>query len=305
MLQYNQFGVPFVGSDICGFIGESNAAMCQRWQELGAFYPFSRNHNAIDTRDQDPAVWGPEIAESSKNALLVRYTLLPYLYTLFYHSVTNGGTVARALWHEFPTDFATRTIDTQFMWGSGLLISPVLQEGAVEVEAYFPNARFFNYFSGAEETSRGETITIPTPMESINVHVRGGKVLPTQEPAVNTELSRQNPLGLIVALDEDGASSGSLYYDDGDSIGTIEKGEYFLADFAVSNKELKSSVITNGYGDMAQKKLDKIRLLGAGTVSSVMVNGQAHSSFSQLPSGEVSITQLGLDPTRAFTISWN
>jgi alpha-glucosidase (family GH31 glycosyl hydrolase) len=306
MLQFNQFGVPFVGSDICGFIGESSADLCQRWMELGAFYPFSRNHNGIDYRDQDPGAWGPAVAESSKNALLVRYTLLPYLYTLFYRSVTQGSTVARALWHEFPSDPVAANVDTQFMWSSGLLISPALLEGALSVDAYFPDARFYNYFNGQEQSVRGGRVTLDTPMDAINIHVRGGNVLPTQEPAINTEISRNNPLGLIVALDDDQEATGSLFYDDGDSIGTIENEQFYLADFLVSNGELTSKLIKNGYIGMTQIRLDTVRLLGAtGTINSITVNGQAHSSFQKLPSGEILITELGLNPTVAFTISWS
>lgn len=305
MLQYNHFGVPFVGSDICGFIGDTTAEMCQRWMELGAFYPFSRNHNAIDTREQDPGVWGPEIAESSKNALLVRYTLLPYLYTLFFHSVTRGTTVARAMWHEYPMDEVARGNDRQFLWGSGLLISPVLEQDAVSVDAYFPNGRFYDYFTGQEEATRGDKVTLNTPMDKINVHVRGGNILPTQEPAVNTEISRNNPFGLIIALDDDGKAEGSLFYDDGDSLGTIENGQYYLAQYSVSNKTLECSVIENGYPDMAQKRIETIRLLGEGPVTSVTVNGQPHSNFTQLPSGEVAIGQLDLNPTQACVIEWN
>ena len=59
---------------------------------------------------------------------MTRYTLLPYLYTLFYQSHTQGTTVIRSLMLEFPTDMTARTIDKQFLWGSALLITPVLTD---------------------------------------------------------------------------------------------------------------------------------------------------------------------------------
>jgi alpha-glucosidase (family GH31 glycosyl hydrolase) len=101
--------------------------------QLGAFYPFSRNHNfAAEDREQDPAKWAerghPEVTEAARNALYMRYSLLPYLYTLFYRAHISGNTVIRPLFHEYPMDNNTYDIDKQFMWGSSVLISPFLYQ---------------------------------------------------------------------------------------------------------------------------------------------------------------------------------
>ena len=127
------FGVPLIGADICGFNGDTNEELCARWHALGAFYPFSRNHNADTAREQDPAVLGANVTAAAKTALEWKYSLLPYLYTLFYKAHTSGDTVVRPLFFEFVTDAKSYEIETQFLWGPAVMVVPTLEERATTV----------------------------------------------------------------------------------------------------------------------------------------------------------------------------
>ena len=102
--------------------------------QVGAFYPFSRNHNTIGKAAQDPTALGKQVLEISRAVLRTRYRLLPYLYSLFHQANTLGLPVARALVFEYSHDPITHNLDRQFMWGSGLLFTPVLAEGARAVQ---------------------------------------------------------------------------------------------------------------------------------------------------------------------------
>ncbi|XP_022245024.1 sucrase-isomaltase, intestinal-like [Limulus polyphemus] len=217
MLEFNLFGIPYVGADICGFFDVPSPEMCKRWQQLGAFYPFSRNHNGLNNPEQDPGAFGDEVAIPARRALEIRYRLLPYIYTLFYFSSLLGSTVVRPVFHEFPTDKNTFGIDRQFLWGPAVLISPVLEEGQTVVKAYLPNDVWYNYKTGQKETEVGKEIQI-TDLEDPPIHIRGGFILPAQDPGLNTAESRKNPMSLLVYL-KDGQAVGDLFWDDGVSVG--------------------------------------------------------------------------------------
>ncbi|GFS01222.1 sucrase-isomaltase, intestinal [Elysia marginata] len=219
LMEFGMFGFPMNGADICGFWFNTTFELCVRWHQLGAFYPFARNHNGKGDqyrfRDQDPASFGQEFIDLVRPALLTRYRLLPYLYTLLQSAHTEGRPVVQPLFYEFPGDEQAMKVDTQFMLGPALLVSPVLAQGANSVRAYFPDDTWYDYLTG-EAILQG-TVTLETPLDKFNLHIRSGHVIPWQEPDVTTAASRQKKLGLIVALGTSRLASGSLYWDDGES----------------------------------------------------------------------------------------
>jgi alpha-glucosidase len=155
------------------------------------------------------------VAESSRRAMKVRYSLLNYLYTLFYHAHTSGSTVMRALAWEFPADESLRETYNQFMLGPSLLTTPVLVPNADTVQGVFPGARdgekWYDWYSlEVVEAKAQENVTLAAPLEHINVHVRGGSVLPLQEPGYTTTETRADPWGILVASDSDGKAKGDL-----------------------------------------------------------------------------------------------
>lgn len=305
----------YTGADICGFTSTSNEELCTRWQQIGAFYPYSRNHNVWKEIDQDPAVWSQASIDSTINALNIRYTILPYYYTLFYKSHVNGNLVIRGLFQEFPQDKNCRTIDKQFLVGPAWLVTPVVEANKRTVDAYFPPAsKWYSYYDGSLSV-KGYT-TLSAPFNFINLHVRGGFILPTQKPANNTSFSRKNPFGLIIALDEYDNAQGELFYDDGDSIDSIENSKYYFSRFVYNNNQLKMTISNNNYDGMQNMKLDTIRIMGFGKISGrvealikIFNNRQAEqvlnlTNINVNEHGELSLTGLNLQMNKNFEINF-
>ncbi|EDV27381.1 uncharacterized protein TRIADDRAFT_21692, partial [Trichoplax adhaerens] len=227
VLNFQLFGIPMIGSDICGFNGDSNEELCARWMELGAFYPFARNHNTKGAKPQEPYTW-KSVASISSQVLSLRYSLLPYYYTLFYQVTTANaehrtGVVLEPLFFEFPNDINTYSIDKQFLVGPGLLICPVLTKGAKSVKAYFPQGQWYDILTYKLEYGddhKGSHKTINAPLEKIPVYIRGGVTVPMQRPALTTTATRRNPFKLLIALTSKSTSIGKHYFDDGISLNT-------------------------------------------------------------------------------------
>ncbi|KAK2181122.1 hypothetical protein NP493_410g04035 [Ridgeia piscesae] len=260
MLNFQMFGIPMFGADICGFREDTTEELCVRWMQLGAFYPFMRNHNDIHSKDQDPAVFSANAQKAMKLALLLRYSLLPHLYTLMHDSHISGSAVVRPLFFQYPTDKNTYVIDRQFLWGDTLLISPVLTQGQTVVSAYFPRDLWYDIYEGQKIVGNGSAVQLQAPIQKINVHVRGGSIVPMQQPDVTTVAARKKPFGLLVALNVSMQASGTLYWDDGESLDTDKAGTFTSIHFTADKDQLTSQLQHVGY--RSEMTIDSVRVMG-------------------------------------------
>ncbi|GFV46113.1 lysosomal alpha-glucosidase [Trichonephila clavipes] len=283
MLLFNMYGMPMIGSDICGFRLNTTEHLCTRWQALGAFYPFSRNHNDFDTIDQDPAAMGPNVLKATKDNLYTRYYLLPYFYTLFHRSHVYGETTVRPLFFEFPDDKNTYDLNEQFLWGPAVLILPALHSDTNEISPYYPKGLWYDFYSGEKFISIGQHRNLQLELTEVKVAVRGGYVIPLQIPAnTTTTESRKNAFDLLVTLNENQEATGELYWDDGDSLDTYENGVYNEITFSVKNDRFNSTVNKKGYD--TTMNLNEIKVYGLlKGPASVTVNGKSGSFEYQKP----------------------
>ncbi|OAY75301.1 Alpha-xylosidase 1, partial [Ananas comosus] len=294
MLNFGIFGTPMVGSDICGFYPAPTEELCNRWIELGAFYPFSRDHANFASPRQELYQW-ESVAKSARNALRLRYKLLPYLYTLNYEAHHTGAPIARPIFFSFPSFTASYGLSTQFLLGSSVMVSPVLQEGATTVKALFPPGTWYNLFDLAKavDSKDDSYVTLDAPLNEVNVHVYQNTILPMQRDGTISKEARATPFTLVVSfpLGTTGADAKGKVYVDEDERPEMElvDGEAtyveFYAKFGEGKVTVWSEVKMGRYSLEEGLMIEKVSVLGlqgSGAGVEIEVEGEPLSDTSRV-----------------------
>ncbi|MCA1649432.1 MAG: DUF5110 domain-containing protein, partial [Acidobacteria bacterium] len=208
-------GMSFVGSDIGGFAETPSAELYTRWLQAGVFYPFMRSHSALGTPDQEPWSFGTVHEALNRRAIELRYELLPYIYNVMREASLTGVPAMRAMLLEFPDDPNTYGMEDQFMFGSDLLVAPVLREGLAEREVYLPKGDWFDFWTGARHQG-GTRIRVPVTLASIPIFVRAGAALFTQPVVQHTGEMPGRPLHLKIYPGPQRVAT--IYEDDGETL---------------------------------------------------------------------------------------
>lgn len=243
-LNYSISGIPFWTQDIGGFSVENRFMAAQqlydrtgvenedmkewremqtRWHEWGVFNPLYRAHGQWPLRE--PQNLAPEYHPAYKaivNVDRMRYSLMPYIYTMNARVHFDDYTIMRPLVMDFTDDSTAINISDEFMFGDALLICPVYEYGARSREVYLPAGQWYEWHSD-KLVNGGCTILADAPYERIPVYVRAGQIIPIGPDIQYTAQDDGSELKLKIYTGAD--AHYSLYEDDGVTY-NYEKGDY-------------------------------------------------------------------------------
>lgn len=300
-LNFALTGNPNFNSDLGGFFasaynenyGDESATrnplyqeLYTRWMQYGIFCPMMRSHGTEVPRElYYYGQAGEPVYDALLGAVRMRYTLLPYIYSLAHEVSAENGTFQRALMMDFKNDENVWNINDEFMFGRSLLVAPVVNaqytpERAVsfsrsgvrdtidfnesrDFSLYLPaGAKWYNWYSH-QRYEGGQEITIETNLNTIPLFVRAGGIIPIGPDVQYSNEKPWDDMEIRVFAGDDG--SFTLYEDEGDNY-NYEKGAFSTIEFTWNDK---SHTLTIGarkgeYPGMLKSRIFHIILISNG-----------------------------------------
>jgi len=219
ILNWGLAGAPYVGCDIGGFtrtlsgpLVDTDPQLLVRWMQVGVFLPLMRTHSAEWTKAHFPWLYGPEAAHQLRQALNLRYRLLPYHYSMAHAQYARQRVWMRPLAMAFPEDATARKITSQWLDGD-ILACPVLQYGGLK-DIYLPKGHWYRFNSTATTTGPVH-LKGTAAMDEIPAYVRSGTIVVLGPVVQSTDEMPGGPLEIQVY--RGGDATFELVEDDGET----------------------------------------------------------------------------------------
>lgn len=211
-------GQPHEGADIGGFAGpRPEEELFVRWVQQGIFQPRFSIHSASN----DNTVTEPWMYERQtpliREAMLLRYRLMPYLYSAMYQATQTGEPIMRPLVFDFEHDRRVWDESFLYMFGRAVLVANVLEKGQTEKEVYLPQGAAWYRLDDDCLTAYqgGQTVTLPVSLSTVPMFLREGQVLVmAQNQLMSMERDKAEGLSFILAKGAEDIQY-TLYEDDG------------------------------------------------------------------------------------------
>jgi alpha-glucosidase/alpha-D-xyloside xylohydrolase len=233
-------GIPYWGTDIGGFVPtpEFLGDLYVRWFQFAAFCPLFRSHgrtwhlrlpwgwNLGDLGPEETATYrgagrppeaelhNAQVEPICRKFLELRYRLMPYLYSAVRETARTGMPIIRAMWLHYPEDPAAVARGDQYLWGSDILVAPVVEKNASSRRVYLPRGTWFDFWTG-DRVQGGRELDRAVDLSVMPLYVRAGAIVPMGPVKQYTDEAVGGPLEVVVYPGDDGAFE--LFEDDGKS----------------------------------------------------------------------------------------
>lgn len=293
MLGMSMSGVPYIHADAGGFAGgEGDNELYVRWLQFAGFTPIFRPHGtalynldtAVFSFPSKPALIAEPYKTYSKAVINLRYSLLPYNYTLAYRQASEGKPLVAPLYYQYPNDTTASKVEDEFMWGENILVAPVLQKGVTERKIFFPVGKWYafsNLNTGQSDNTVYQSSTnYKTSIDAMPVFVKSGSFIhmTIRPEGVNTKTYSTDSL-TVHYYAANKSSQYTLFDDDGNNNRSIRLHLFELIQFKAipSSKEMRFIISSNG-GNFAGKPFKRnIKIIVHGTNGNkkeIYVNGK-------------------------------
>ncbi len=235
-LQMGMQGLGYMHSDLGGFAGANlDDELYTRWLQYGVFQPIYRPH-AQEEVAPEPVYRSDKAKALAKQAIELRYQLLPYNYNLVFQNHSKGTPLMRPLFFEDSTKRLTIEASS-YLWGQDILVAPILKAGVKKKEVVFPKGnKWFDFYTD-EIIAGGQTKTVKVNENTIPTYTRAGAFIPMTSIVQSTEDYIGNDLIIHYYHDASVTKSQRKWYnDDGKTARAFEKGNFELLEFEVQQK---------------------------------------------------------------------
>jgi alpha-glucosidase len=208
--------------------GPISPELYTRWNQFGVFSPILRTHTTKNPA-AERRIWAypVEYFKIMRDAFMLRYALIPYIYTSARQAYDSGVSICRPMYYDFPEEEEAYQHKDQYVFGDDMLVAPITEPISRETMVarktlWLPEGEWIEWFTGSR--LRGpKVVQRYFAIDEIPLYVRAGSIIPMQPKMNRTSERPVDPLILTVFPGDSGTTR--IYEDEGNSLG-YQRGEY-------------------------------------------------------------------------------
>ncbi len=210
-LSFGLSGFTYWSHDVGGFVNRAPRDLYRRWLGWGVLTSHTRAHGAPP---REPWEYDEAFVEDYRRMVELKYSLMPYIYAQAKYSSEHGFPMLRTLFFEYPDDPTSWLIEDEYMFGSDLLVAPLIEEGNSR-KVYLPPGSWIDYQTG--KVYRGaEWRQISSGQIPVVLLVKDHSVIPHIAVAQSTSQMKWDEIELRVFSTDSSAVAGLFALPQGD-----------------------------------------------------------------------------------------